>query len=202
MLITEAMEEYLLDCQVKKYSPRTIKNYRELIRLITAWLEREHHVTELETIRPAHLKRFILEAETKGRKAHYINDLLKTYKVFLKYCVQEHYLNENPADKIKWVKQPKVLIRSFNTAEIRGMLGYYDGSDFLSVRNKTMLALFFDTGMRLNEVLTMKREQIMGKGWYSVAHHTPENAITLKSCSGMTIWIRHKITIDECAALW
>ena len=161
MLILDAMEEYCLDCKIKRYSPRTVKNYRELIKLLTRWLEEECKITELEAIRPTHLKRFVLVQEEKGRKPHYINDLLKTYKVFLKYCVQEGYLKDNPAGKIAWVKQPKVLIRSFNSTEIKGLVSFYDGKDYLSVRNKTMLAVFFDTGMRLNEVLTLTREQIM-----------------------------------------
>ena len=40
------------------------------------------------------------------------------------------------------------------------MLNYFSGRKYTDIRNKTMLALFFDTGMRLNEVLTLKQEQI------------------------------------------
>ena len=40
------------------------------------------------------------------------------------------------------------------------MLHYYQGRNFLNIRNRTMIALFFDTGMRLTEVMTLRPEQI------------------------------------------
>ena len=58
------------------------------------------------------------------------------------------------------MRQPKVLIRTFNEEEVLKMLNFHNGHDFISMRNKAMLALFFDTGMRLTAVMTMKDEQI------------------------------------------
>ena len=40
------------------------------------------------------------------------------------------------------------------------MLNYCNGRDFVSIRNKALLSILFDTGMRLNEVVSLKREQI------------------------------------------
>lgn len=114
----------------------------------------------LEDVRSIHIKRFLVEKAEAGRKPQYINDLLKAFKVFFKYCVQEEHIKADPCAKVHNVKQPKVKIRTFNEDEIRGMLNYFSGRKYTDIRNKTMLALFFDTGMRLNEVLTLKQEQI------------------------------------------
>ena len=36
------------------------------------------------------------------------------------------------------------------------MIQFYDGKDFLDVRNKTIIMLLFDTGMRCNEMILIK----------------------------------------------
>ena len=117
-------------------------------------------ITNIEEVRSIHIKRFMVCKTEAGRKPQYINDLLKAFKVFFKYCVQEGHIQTDPCAKVQNVKQPKVKIRTFNEDEIRKMLNYYSGRKFTDIRNKTMLAMFFDTGMRLNEVLTLKQEQI------------------------------------------
>ena len=98
--------------------------------------------------------------DSKNRKPQYINDLLKVFKTFFAYTVREGHIHINPTAGIKNVKQPKVKIITFSELEIRRMLNYYHGRDYLSTRNRTMIALFFDTGMRLNEVMTLCPEQI------------------------------------------
>lgn len=87
----------------------------------------------------------------------YINDLLKVIITFFRYAQKEEYILVNPSESIKNVKQPKII--TFSELEIRRMLGHYHGRDYLSVRNRTLLALFFDTGMRLNEVITLFADQ-------------------------------------------
>lgn len=40
------------------------------------------------------------------------------------------------------------------------MLNYYSGCDYISVRNKTIIALLFDTGARCNEMIMMEPQDI------------------------------------------
>ena len=72
----------------------------------------------------------------------------------------EEYIPKNIAEGVKNAKRPKLKLLTFNDAEIRRLIEYFSGKDFLSVRNKTILAMFFDTGIRLNELLTMRKDQI------------------------------------------
>ena len=43
---------------------------------------------------------------------------------------------------------------------MKRMIQFYDGKDFLEVRNKTIIMLLFDTGMRCNEMILMEPEDI------------------------------------------
>lgn len=159
MLLEDAVNEFILDCRIRKLSPRTIHNYGVLLNLLIRSLA-EEHIAAPDQIRSSHLKSFLLKKEEEGRKPQYLNDLLKTFKVFFKFLVREEYIQHSPAKNIHNVKQPKVLIRTFSEHEIRAFLRYYSDRDFIGCRNKTILAMFFDTGMRLNEVITLKGDQI------------------------------------------
>lgn len=161
MYLEDAIEEFLLDCQIRKLSKRTVQNYGVLLNLMSHYLHDKLSVITLEEVKPIHVKRFIQLQEERGRKPQYINDLLKAFRVFFKYCESEEYITEIPTARIRNVKQPKTLIRGFDEKEIADMLTYYNGPDYQSMRNKTMLALMFDTGIRLNEMLTLRPEQIM-----------------------------------------
>ena len=131
-----------------------------MLRYLMDYLDKEYDITQIEDVKPFHIKHFLLLKQEEGKKPQYINDLLKVYKTFFRYLEEEDYLDKAPTAKIHNVKQPKVLIRTFSEDEIRRMLNYCNGRDFVSIRNKALLSILFDTGMRLNEVVSLKREQI------------------------------------------
>lgn len=160
MLLKDAAMEFVFDCKVRKLSVRTIDGYQKMIGYLTRFIEDEYGIVELEGVKSVHIKKYLFLMEEKGRKPQYVNDLLKVYKVFFKYCMNEEYISNNPTARLHNTKQPKVLIRTFNENEIRQMLNSFQGRDYISIRNKTILALLFDTGMRLSEMLNLQEEQI------------------------------------------
>lgn len=160
MFIGDLIQEYIFDCKVRKLTTKTIEGYRRMLGYLQDYLMENYGIDQAEDVRSIHVKHYLVSMAEKGRKPQYINDLLKVYKTFFGYCAEEDYIDRNPTEKVHNVKQPKVLIRSFSEDEIRKMLNYFTGRDFLSLRNKTMIAMFFDTGMRLSEVLTLMPEQI------------------------------------------
>lgn len=98
--------------------------------------------------------------DDKQRKPRYINDLLKVFRTFFNYLKKEGHIRERPTANVKNMKQPKVKILTFTPNEIRSMLNHFSGRDFLSIRNRTILALMFDMGMTINEVITLCSDQL------------------------------------------
>ena len=97
------------------------------------------------------------------------------WRTWFNYLVNEGYLEErdNPAKKVKCLRQPRTIIDTFTVAEMKRMIQFYDGKDFLEVRNKTIIMLLFDTGMRCNEMIQMVEEDI--KRDYIVVKHGKGN---------------------------
>ena len=77
-----AIQEFGFDCKIRKLSPKTIDNYRKQLLSLERYLTAEHDITDVEDVRSYHIKQFLDVMDDKGRKARYINDLLKVFKTF------------------------------------------------------------------------------------------------------------------------
>jgi len=155
MLLKDLAEEFIFNCQCRKLSEKTVHNYRLQVGYLLDYLSQEHGVTELEKVKPQMIKQYMLSMQKKGRKPQYINDLLKAFKCFFKYLYEENYTPELLTEKIKNVKQPKVIIQTFTNDEVRRMIDYYSRHDYLGIRNKTIICVLFDTGIRLSELINL-----------------------------------------------
>lgn len=160
MLLTTIRDEFEFHCQSRKLPPKTTKNYTKQINYLLDFLEQEEQIRHIEDVEPRHIKAFLLRMSRNGRTANYINDLLKAYKVFFRYAYEEGYAQTLLTEKISNVKKPKVIIRTFSDEELKRITGYYHGHDFLSIRNKTIILLLIDTGIRLSELTELTEEQV------------------------------------------
>jgi len=95
-----------------------------------------------------------------GRTTNYVNDLLKAFKVFFRYAFEEDYTDQLLTQKIRSVKGEKTIIRTFTEEELKQMIAYYQGHDYLTIRNKVILLMLIDTGIRLSELTSLTEEQI------------------------------------------
>lgn len=160
MLLADACTEYVFSCKVRRLSEKTIDNYRKQILYWNRYLDEVCDVQEVEKVRPIHIKNFIILKEKDKRKPAYINDLLKAYRSFFNYCVEEEYIDESPLAKVKNVKESRVIINTFTLTDIKKMLDYYSGADYLSVRNRAILAALFDSGIRCAELMSLTDDKV------------------------------------------
>lgn len=166
MLMKELAKEFEFDCCVRELSQRTIGNYQKQISYFIRFLEEKHGISALEDVVPLHVKEFINSYQLKGRKASYLNDLLKALKCLCGYANREGYTAELLTKRIKNVHEPKVLIHTFSEKEVALLINYYKGMEYLDIRNRVLLMIFFDTGIRVSELIQMHIEQIQDSYFY------------------------------------
>lgn len=160
MRFEELVNEFLFDCEVRELSAKTIDNYRKQLKCINRFFSESCGVKNVEDLKPTHIKQFISYNQKRGCKPSYTNDLLKVIKVICNYAFSEGYTEDLLTKKVRNVKEPKVLIHTFTEEEIRKLINHFNGSDFLSIRNKVIFMILFDTGIRASELMTMKTTQI------------------------------------------
>lgn len=139
MCLKDLRDEFIYDCECRHLAKGSLRNYKAATRFLLEYLELKQ-ITELEDVRPRHIRDLMKEKQDAGSTSRYINDLLKVWRTWFNYLVNEGYLEErdNPAKKVKCLRQPRTIIDTFTVAEMKRMIQFYDGKDFLEVRNKTM----------------------------------------------------------------
>lgn len=152
MLAKDCLEEFRLECQLRRLSAKTIKGYYNNTMCFLVYTERISGVTELEELHPIHIRRYIQYLMGRNLSASYANGIIKCLRAFFKFAVLEGYLSVSPANRISWQKEGKVLIQAFTDEEVSAMMKVFDNSAFLSCRNKLILAIAFDTGARNTEI--------------------------------------------------
>ena len=160
MKIRTALREYLVEIEVRKYTPKTVRSYRNNLNLFLRFCEEEEGIEDVEDVELSTVRKFSMFFSTKGKKGSYINGLLKTAKSFIQYCYDEGYGGFNTKKNFKWCKEDKAVVVAFRPADVRKMLQSCRGYDFLSIRDVAVLTLLFETGIRCWELCCIQKADI------------------------------------------
>ena len=127
MLLEELHNEFMFHIQIKGYTPRTLKSYKDNSKRFIAYLGSEYEITELEEIKTLHIKQYGMQLLKKGRKESYINSIYKRIRSFFNYCIDEGYIlqKHNPCAGVKWFKEETPVIKAFTSEEIKAMINAY-----------------------------------------------------------------------------
>jgi len=171
MLLEDVLEEYKYHCLARNYTKKTMINKRQEYRQLKNYLQQKREITELESITSFDLKSYVRTKQVAGLKAQSIVSMAKMVKAFFNWCVQEEYLKENPMNKVALPKLPKLLLIGLTTKEVLSMMESFNNKDYLEVRNKAIIAMMSDCGLRAMEIARIKevdvREtdiKVFGKG--------------------------------------
>ena len=141
MSLYELIHEFLFDCKVRELSDLTIKNYDKQLHKFHHFVKDNYQIIQFEDLKPIHVKQYVSSLQDRGCKPAYTNDLLKAVKCLCSYAQREGYSEEILTKKVRNVKQPKVLIHTFNNKEISLMIKFYNGNDYISIRNRMILMM-------------------------------------------------------------
>lgn len=127
------------------------------------FMESEYSITDLENVEPIHIKQFIRHCQQAGvEKAITINGNIATLRVFFNELVDDGWLDEmaNPMRRIKNLKEDKKIIQTFTDEEVKRILRDVQEETYSNVRDKLILIILFDTGIRVSELCDIKVEDV------------------------------------------
>ena len=79
MEIQQGIKEFLIEIEVRKYTPRTIRGYRNNLNLFLRFCT-EHEIAAIENVTLATVKQFTRAMTASKKKGTYINGILKGVK--------------------------------------------------------------------------------------------------------------------------
>ncbi len=160
MKLKAVLNEFIYECKIKHFTPRTIKSYYNGNNLLIQWLNDERNITDIEKVKPTDLKAYIFFKIDSGLKETYINGIIKVMRAFFKYAVENEYIAYNPALKVKWAKESKPIIKTFTNKQAVQLSDAFSNKSYLENRNKTIIIMLLETGIRNNELCILQDTSI------------------------------------------
>jgi len=85
--------------------------------------------------------------------------------------MREGFIADNPLDHLKTPKINHKVVQALSPSEVERLLNACSGKSMLDVRNKAILCVLLDTGLRVSELANLKLEDVdMNTGAIIVRH--------------------------------
>ena len=162
---------FLLCGKVDGLSPFTLSGYKTLLGVFLRYCTTAKITTPAE-IKRNHMLVFINTLQ-QNRKPKTVQDYYKTLHRFFNWLVEQEIIEVSPMVHMRTPRVPKTIIVPFRTEHIKDMLTLCDSNTFIGIRNRAIISVAIDTGLRLSELanitlpdIDMEREliKVMGKG--------------------------------------
>lgn len=131
-------------------SKHTRENYARDIGLLISLTEHK----PLEELSTAHIRRFIATLHGRGMSGKSIARQLSAWRGFFNYLSQRHGFSHNPCTGMRAPKSPKSLPQALSTDQAIQLVSI-EGDDPLTLRDRAILELFYSSGLRLAELVSM-----------------------------------------------
>jgi integrase/recombinase XerD len=145
-----AIAAFLSYSQSKNLSPRTIQYYREQLQSFTRFLSTKYADIPPAEITP-HIIRELVCYEKDRTSPSTANHCLAVTSRFLGYLHSEGFIESNSARSVDKQKVRKPVIETFSPEQVERMLDQCR-KDFYGVRDRAILLLLLDTGLRASEL--------------------------------------------------
>jgi len=145
----------------KKYSPHTITAYLADMEEFSAYLKEKDATVELSQVNYPLIRSWIIHLVESGITNRSINRKIASLKAYYAFLVRSLVISSSPFLQYIPLKTQKKVSIPFSQKEIETVLSQAEeGGDYPQVRNKTIIELFYATGMRRAELIELKISDI------------------------------------------
>lgn len=186
--LTQVLQQYVLWHESEGHSRKTESVYKKTLAPFFAYLKSDHQIEDVNDIQLEHLRAWLVWLRNtpgqhdKPRSSKTIESYCRQVMAFLRWCVEEELIDHDPTARLKLPKAEKKHIRVYSDDEVRQLheacVPPRNGlrpevQRMLAARNRAILWVLLDTGMRAMELCGMRfmdldRKRgtvyIMGKG--------------------------------------
>ena len=173
--LRDLIDEYGVALEVAGRSRRTIDWYRTYLDEFAAFAGRGNQPGTLEDLTPAIARRWLLATQSSRSRPLAPNSMagrVRTLRAFGGWLQRELQLDAHPLAGLPIPMVPDVLVPSLTPPELRALL---EGANSTHdpIRDRALLVLLLDTGLRLGELVRLSvgdidliegRCRVMGKG--------------------------------------
>ncbi|MEW6059646.1 MAG: tyrosine-type recombinase/integrase [Actinomycetota bacterium] len=208
----QALEaEFRVTLKATNRAPNTISLYLRSLDKLRAFLAERGMPSTVDAIAREHLEAFLADMLERGYAPASAKAYYDGIRQFWKWLVEEGEVAE-VSNPMRNVKAPRVILQMapvLTIAQIRSLLKACEGRSFDEVRDRALIMLMFDTGIRLAECAGLALEdvdvtdrqevRVLGKG--RKIREVPFGANTARAL-GRYLRIRRSHPFSKSSAVW
>ncbi|MEE4198581.1 MAG: tyrosine recombinase XerC [Bacteroidales bacterium] len=145
----------------RRFSRHTILSYENDLRQFDNFIQESGVKSGIQNANEKLIRAWIVDMMEKDFSSLTINRKISTLKTFFKFLVREGYVSLNPMNKVTAPKPAKKIPAFIDEQKINHLLDDFSfGDDFSGVRNKTIIEMFYNTGIRLAELINLENSDV------------------------------------------
>lgn len=141
----------------KRYSQHTVSAYESDLNQFSLYLNAQFQTDDIALANHFFIRSWIVSLMENGIGTRSINRKITVLKSYYKFLLREHVIEHSPMLKIQSPKNSKRLPVFVDKNKMTEVLKEENfGCDFDGLRNQLIVEMFYNTGMRLSELINLK----------------------------------------------
>ncbi|MEK4039697.1 tyrosine-type recombinase/integrase [Paenibacillus sp. FSL F4-0122] len=154
-----AINMFIKSRKLKNLSSSTAAFYSQTLTKFSDFLE-DNEVFKPTDVILEDVQEFIQIRMDKGNSTPTINKYIRSLRAFFNFLCSSGYMIENPMEAVDRLVEEKRVLRTLSRDQVHALLEVPNRSTPAGFRNYTFLLLLLDTGMRLEEALSFRLDDV------------------------------------------
>lgn len=182
----------------RNYSSHTLKSYSRDLNSLISYCD-ENKLSQWGDVDDQHIRSLISKRHRQGLGGSSLQRMLSTFRSFFKYLLIENIVPNNPAQNIKAPKNTRKLPSTLDVDSMTRLLEI-KGDEVETVRDRSILELFYSSGLRLSELVALNVEngndiatgtiRVKGKG-----DKERDLPVGKKACDAIKQWLVRRVEL-------
>jgi integrase/recombinase XerC len=161
-MLSQAISKFLNYLKViKESSDHTVRSYSIDLASLNDYLKTSCPATLLlSQMDRKVIRSFVASLSEQKISKRSIARRLSALRSFFKYCIREKLIEKNPMDDIEMPKLERKIPATLSYSQVKVLFEQPDLGNLLGFRDRTMMELFYSSGLRVSELAAMNRLDI------------------------------------------
>ncbi|MET0067226.1 MAG: tyrosine recombinase XerC [Candidatus Thiodiazotropha sp.] len=142
----------------RRLSPHTRESYARDLQAALEWLN-QHAIDDWTALSQDQIRHYIAQRHRQGMSPKSLHRELSSLRALYHYLIRENLAQANPALGVRAPKIRRKLPVTLDADQI-GQLLDIEATDTLSLRDRAIMELFYSSGLRLAELISLDIGQI------------------------------------------
>ena len=166
----------------KRYSQHTVTSYKNDLNKFNQYLCSVYDYLLFEKVELFHVRSYLVYLLNLNLEKTTVARNISSVKSFYKYLIKEEVVNSSPLNLLESPKINKRLPSFIKEDELVFLFDKIEfEQSFLGLRDKLLIMLFYQTGIRLSEIIHLKNDSVSSKYIKVLGKRNKERIIPISS---------------------